>query len=778
MNAIPVRRIRSLSVFAPLLALLAAWPAAAQPSASPVAEPAETQASTPRRPRIGLALGGGAARGFAHIGVLEWFEANRIPIDYVAGTSMGGLVAGAYATGMSPGEIQALMKEVDWDNMFLADSPYKFKSFRRREDARAYPSQLKFGLKGGFQVPTGVNPGQRILWLLNRIALPYGELDTFDSLPTPFRCVATDLIKSDAVVLSEGNLSMAMRATMAIPAVFTPVRIGDKLLVDGGALNNIPADVVRDMGADIVIAVDVAADVDGTETARLTLFGVMGKTIDTMMMPGIRAALKSADYVIDPDLRGLTALDWRRSDDLAARGLAASKEMGEKLSKYRVEESVWQAHQAARNQKRASASPEITFVRVNGVDEKRADLIRRAVAARPGQVVDIEALELSLAHLTGNDLYDTVGYRLDFENGKPGLVLDVTPKSYAPPFLFFAFDLQNIDSNSFAADFRARTVFTDVLNAGSEVRADFTVGTNQYVGAEFFIPVGRTHEFVTLGGGRFYFMPRAYFSRDSVNGYVDDELVAEYIVKKSDLGLDVGFTSGRRSQVRLGYDVQDVRARLRIGDPVLPEATGTNQFASLGFTFDGFTTPIVPTRGPHVETYLRKFFDAAQTTSQVPGVQDDHVTDFWQGEATYWHFFRVKRADRVFYNLSGGTSFGEEPRGVNAFTLGGPFRLDSLNQGELRGPNYLLATTGYLKELFRLPDFLGGSVLAGAWAGAGSAFDKLSEAQFEFSGTGGVIAETLLGPMFAGVSTGSNGGFKFYVALGPLFRDARRAGSF
>ena len=236
--------------------------------------------------------------------MLEWFEANHIPIDYVAGTSMGGLVAGAYATGMSPDEIRALMKYVDWDNMFLADSPYKFKSFRRREDARAFPSQLKFGLKGGFQVPTGVNPGQRILWLLNRIALPYGVLDSFDSLPTPFRCVATDLNKSEAVVLDKGNLSLAMRATMAIPAVFTPVQMGDRLMVDGGTLNNIPADVVRGMGADIVIAVDVSADVDGNESARLTLFGVMGKTIDTMMMPGIRNALKSADVVIDPDLTG------------------------------------------------------------------------------------------------------------------------------------------------------------------------------------------------------------------------------------------------------------------------------------------------------------------------------------------------------------------------------------------------------------------------------------------------------------------------------------------
>ena len=319
-------------------------------------------------------------------------------------------------------------------------------------------------------------------------------------------------------------------------------------------------------------------------------------------------------------------------------------------------------------------------------------------------------------------------------------------------------------------------MFTDVVNTGSELRTDFTVGSNQFAGAELFVPVGRTHEFVTLGGGRFFFMPRAYFSRDSVNGYADDELVAEYIVKETGGGLDVGFTSGRKTQLRFGYDVVDVRARRRIGDPVLPESAGTNRFATLRFNYDGFTTPVVPTRGANVEASLRRFFDAAQATTTVPGLEDDRVSQFWQGEVDYWQFFRVRQVDRLFYNVAGGTSFGEEPRGINVFSLGGPFRLDSLNRDELRGPNYLLTTTGYLKELFRLPDFLGGSVLAGAWFGWGSAFEKLDQAQFAFSGTGGVVAETLFGPVFAGVAAGSKGGTKLYISLGPMIRRYHRAG--
>ena len=182
------------------------------------------------RPKIGLALGGGAARGIAHIGLLRWFEENRIPVDYIAGTSMGGLIGGAYASGLSPDEIQALMKDADWELMFLADSPFRYKTFRRKEDARAFPAQIDFGLKGGLKLPSGLNAGQQIELLLDHIALPYYEIRDFDALPTPFRCVATDIRKSEPLVMGSGSFARALRATMAIPAVFTPVALDDGVL--------------------------------------------------------------------------------------------------------------------------------------------------------------------------------------------------------------------------------------------------------------------------------------------------------------------------------------------------------------------------------------------------------------------------------------------------------------------------------------------------------------------------------------------------------------------
>ncbi len=313
---------------------------------------AAVAASQASRRTVGLALGGGSARGFAHIGVLRWFEEHRIPIDYISGTSMGGLIAGAYAAGMSPQEIQDLMNEVDWDLMFIADSPYKYKTFRRKQDKRTYPSQLEFGLKGGLTLPGGLNPGQQIALLFDRIALSYGDMASFDDLPTPFRCVATDLKNAEAVVLGRGSLAQAMRATMAIPGVFTPVNFENWLLVDGGALNNIPADVTKKMGANTVIAVNVAADSATEAQTGASLVSLLGRTIDTMMTTSIRQSLKDADIIVDPDLVGLSSMDWRRSSDLADRGYAAAEAMKDKLLPLAMDEATFDAFQAARQARR------------------------------------------------------------------------------------------------------------------------------------------------------------------------------------------------------------------------------------------------------------------------------------------------------------------------------------------------------------------------------------------------------------------------------------------
>ena len=207
-------------------------------------------------PRVGVAFGGGSARGIAHVGVIKWFEEHHVPIDVGAGTSMGGLIGGAFASGMSAEELRVLIDSIDWDEMF-GSSSFPFKNVRRKEDARDFPARLEFGLKRGLVLPTALNNGQQVDLLLARIAAAYYDLDSFDALPTPFRTVAVDLKTGTRVVMDRGSLAPAMRATMSLPGIFPPVEIDDQVLVDGGALDNIPADVVRDMGAPFVVAIDV-----------------------------------------------------------------------------------------------------------------------------------------------------------------------------------------------------------------------------------------------------------------------------------------------------------------------------------------------------------------------------------------------------------------------------------------------------------------------------------------------------------------------------------------
>ena len=277
------------------------------------------------RPTVGVAFGGGSARGIAHVGVIRWMEEHRIPIDVAAGTSMGGLVGGAFASGMDGDELQTFVTSLNWDELF-GSSTFAYKNIRRKTDARAYPSRLEFGLKGGIVPPTALNSGEQVELLLGRIAAPYFQIEDFDQLPTPFRTVAVDLLSAQPVVMRQGSLADAMRATMSLPLIFPPVEVDGQVLIDGGTMNNVPADVVRAMGADRVVAVNVG-DLANRDGVAYTLFGLAGSTLDAMMRASTVRAIASADVVINVPLREFGSLDWRRGDELIDAGYQAAEAM-------------------------------------------------------------------------------------------------------------------------------------------------------------------------------------------------------------------------------------------------------------------------------------------------------------------------------------------------------------------------------------------------------------------------------------------------------------------
>ena len=715
-------------------------------------------AGAQERPTIGLALGGGSARGFAHIGVLEWLEQHHVPIDYIVGTSMGGLVGGAYASGLSPDEIRALMREVDWDVMFLADSPFKYKTFERKADKRLFPSRLEFGLKGGFRLPGGIDSGQQVMLLLDRVVLPYGDLRSFDDLPTPFRCVATDLRRGEAVVLDSGSLSGALRATMSLPGVFAPVAAGDRLLVDGGALNNIPADVVRGMGADVVIAVDVGADVTAASPPS-SMFAMLGQTIDTMMRASTRRVLESATLVINPDLSGFTSTSWSQSDALARRGYEAAEKLSEALRAYALSPSEHAAVLAARAGRRSVAAPAAAFVHVTGVTGDQQEAIHRRLERHVGTTPDPVTIGEDIQHLAGTDRFEQITYGWTRREEGTGLQVDATAKTYGPPFLALSVEASNVDASTFAVSVAARVLTYDVLVAGSELRLDGRLGTERGAGLELQVP---------LRAGPLFAAGRVGYLDAPRYAHADDRVIGEYGIGRAVGELEVGATFRERMQVRVGGTLAHLDGEPRVGSRFLPSASGAETAAYVSAVFDSQTSPMVPTRGLYVRGRLRRTFASADFNSPEGLVTLQEPERYWQGEIEGSRFWPVRRGDRAFITFGAGTSFGAEPV-IGNFALGGPFRLGAFSADEVRGAHYLLGTGGYLKRVGSMP-FGGGDVLVGGWVEQGSAWSEWDDAAYHTSVSAGAVLESLLGPVFVGASSDFTGRFRYYVSLGPLLR--------
>ena len=352
------RWVPLLLVFVPALCAACAAPlqrVLPRPTAADEAPASPRPSRVSGRSTVGVAFGGGSARGIAHVGIIRWLEEHRVPIDAAAGTSMGGLVGGAFASGMDARELEDFIASLDWDQLFGASS-FAHKNIRRKADARAYPSRLEFGLKGGIVPPAALNDGEYVELLLGRIAAPYFGVEDFDDLPTPFRTVAVDLLSAQPVVLREGSLADAMRATMSLPLIFPPVELNGHVLIDGGTMNNVPADIVKAMGADRVVAVNVG-DQSDREGVTYTMFGIAGDTLDAMMRASTRRALAAADVVINVPLHEYGSLDWRRAGALIEAGYRAAESMRDQLLPLAISEGDYDTWRRARQARRRTDLP-------------------------------------------------------------------------------------------------------------------------------------------------------------------------------------------------------------------------------------------------------------------------------------------------------------------------------------------------------------------------------------------------------------------------------------
>jgi NTE family protein len=711
---------------------------------------APAQDTTPphARPKIGLALSGGGARGLAHIGVLQWMEENHIPADYIAGTSMGGLIGAMYATGMSPDEMGQFVEHIDWDETLLSEPSYAELSVRRKEDRRAYQIGAPLGLKHGLSGPNGFNPGHGVALLFDRVAYPYSPVGSFDELPIPFRCVATNMLDGTAVVLSSGSLGQALRATMAIPGIFTPVEIDGKILADGGLVENIPSRVAREMKADIVIAVDVGTPLGGREQLR-SIGGVLTQTISVMTIDNDRRALREADLVIAPDLGKYTNVDYYNAAELIRLGYEGAAHKAAVLRPFAVSDAQWQQYLQRREARKRKPQATIDLLEISGVDDSDRRRLEKNLKGLLHQPVNSQKLDSRLTEITGQGRFDSLGYEGFTRDGKSGLRIIGHEKTYGPPFVDLAVDVNGtgVGNTNFSAGMRV--TFMDVRGHGGEWRNDLTLGAVARAATEFYQPIKSS---------RFFVAPYAFATKVARNAYADGDRIALFRDRRAGGGLDVGFTPNDRSEIRAGYQLYNGDLAALIGETGLPRSRGTSGLFRVRFTFDGQDSPVVPSRGVRLEANLSHVLQSPGTTQSID-----------QLEVQSSSFFPLSAKGSLFTGASFGTTFSRDAGPFQVFTLGGPFRLGAYLPDEFLGNHYGYLSLGYRRELFRLPAPLGKKVYWGGWYEAGSAFDDPSSFTVRGSMNLGMITETILGPISLAGSVSPSGKTRINFSIGRIF---------
>jgi NTE family protein len=708
------------------------------------------QNDTPRpRPKIGVALEGGGAMGLAHIGVLKWFEEHHIPVDYVAGTSMGGLVGGFYATGMTPDELKTLIDGMDWRKILGDRTLYEDLAFRRKEDQRAYPNSLIFGLRGGLTLPAGLNAGHQIGLIIDRMTLPYDEMPSFDALPTPFRCVATDLVSRKSHVFEDGSLAVALRATMSIPGAFSPVHDGKAVYVDGGLLDNLPTDVVRQMGADIVIAVHLEpAPVDAKDIQ--SVFSVLNHSVRVVLEENELRSLAQADAVVSVPLSEFSTVDYAKSGQIMQRGYEAANARARLLEAFALDDAQWREHQHLREARKRTEVPTPQFIEVQGTNAHEATDVTRYVKRFQGKPVNPAKLDEVLTRLTGVGRYDSAGYRLVEKDGQPGLLVDVVEKNYAPPMFQTAFEVDGSQSGNVDFTMGTRFTFMDVAGFRSEWRTDLLIGNTYGIQTELFRPF--------RAESRWFFAPHADASDTTFPIYAKNDPLADYRIYRTNIGGDIGYSFGRFSELRVGYEVGSLNTKLRLGSPEIPSVEGRVGQTRLHYLLDHTDDPVIPRRGFSAETNFRWFDQSPGANGAFPSM-----------DLKLGYFQPIARPASLFLESEGGTTFGSTATGVPQFFLGGPERLGAYGQNEIHGNQYYLVRAGFLRDLLILPPFLGKKVYAVGAYEMGKMYGVTNTSEFPNDVAAGFLAETAIGPFFIGGSVGDSGHRKWFFQLGRVF---------
>lgn len=722
---------------------------------APAAAAAEGQ-----RPKIGLALSGGGARGAAHVGVLEVLESLRIPIDYIAGTSMGAVVGGLYAAGMSPAEIEQAMRDIDWTDVFKDDPPRPERRFRRKQDDLLYLIKFKPGVKeeeGEVSVAPALISGQKFDLELRKYTLPVANEKDFDRLRIPYRAVATDVVTGDAVILDSGDLAQAIRASMAIPAAFAPVEIGEKLLVDGGLAMNMPISVVRDMGADIVIAVDISGPrrTRREVTDALAMLDQVASLVTWRNTEIQLESLRENDILVVPDLgHRITAANFDKLIPAIEIGRAGAKSKVDKLSRLSLPEGEYLAYRAA-HAPPASGLPVIDYVRVENQSRLADELITRRITIKPGESLDTDRIEADLARIHDQNNFESVRYRIEEQDGRTGLVVSTKEKSWGTSSIQTGLELSSsADEGSF---FNLGSAYTRMpVNAlNGEWRTLAQLGEEPLLVTELYQPLDPEERwFVNVGGG-YRSRTVRLFSPAS-----DNDAEVEYKVGGLQFTLAGGRNLGRWGRASLIYRRQDGEADRRVGDPARPEFDFETGELELALQADTLDNPLFPRRGWYGKLYGLTSRDDLGADTEYQQVGGSILRAGTQGQ------------DTLIAGLRLNATVDDDAPIQSRFPLGGFLNLSGYNQRQLSGQHSALARVIYLRNQ--------GTPLVDTYLGAslemGNVWEDSSDVGLDDTELAGSIfagVDTVLGPLYVGFGHAEGGHDAFYLFLGTPFSDMR-----
>ncbi|HEY0768602.1 MAG TPA: patatin-like phospholipase family protein [Steroidobacteraceae bacterium] len=726
---------------------------AAQPGAAP---------ATAHRPRVGLVLSGGGARGAAHIGVVKILEQMRIPIDAIAGTSMGAVVGGLYASGLSARDIEKIMTSINWQDAFHDRPPREDLTLRRKQEDESFLVKFPLGVHGGrILLPKGLIQGQSLTQMLRRLTLPVVRTSNFDELPTPFRAVATDLVSGETVVMGSGDLTSAMRASLSAPGVFAPVEREGHLLVDGGITDNVPVDIARAMGVDVVIVVDVGFPLlsrrqlsSAPVISSQMLAILIGRNAQAQL-----ATLTAQDILIQPALGDASSFDFGIVARAIGVGETATRAKAEQLAALSVSEQDMQRYVQRREGSRVPP-PRIDFVRVDPGSERYGPAADGLFDDLTGKPLDPDAVARRVTALYGRGGLDTLDYHVVGDRSRYGLTLDARPSAQGPNYLRFGLSLQDDFQGNSTYNAAVRFVMADITRNAGEWVTDLQVGNISELSTELFLPLARFSGWFVMPHG-------ATRSRD-VNVLQDQKLLAEYRVRTLNFGLDFGRQFGNWGEIRTGVQREQGHFHLKIGDPSDPNLPQQN-FAPFNtrdyfvrFTYDRLDDVNFPHRGQRATLQWQgeRNVSGAQPTS-------DQVT------LNYLGAHRFGR-DTLAFSASGGMTLQAKLTDINLlFPLGGFLNLSGLRANSLTGANFGIARVLYYRQIGRGgPGYLDVPTYLGMSLEAGNVWQKRSDARFGNTQKDASLflgMDTFLGPVYLATGFDEHGNQAFYLFLGRTF---------